>query len=184
MGIDIERFPGVSPELICSICAGVLENPVELPCRHVFCSPCISRWLDTNHSCPNCRTEVQLRDLKPALPLLRNIISKLKIRCDFVHHGCTEIVELERLGAHTSICPFAPMTCENEGCELTFLRRSKADHEAECPQRVIFCSSTSSEGCGLQLRLSQLPGHSCVKSLKSRVAGERATIVSISLDGT
>ena len=172
MGFDIVRFPEVSRELICSICAAVLENPVELPCRHVFCSQCISRWLDTNHSCPNCRRNVRIRDLKSALPLLKNIIGKLKIRCDFVQRGCTEIVELERLGAHTSVCPFSPMTCENEGCELTFSRRSQADHEAECPERLIFCSSTCSRGCGLQLRPAELPGHNCVKSLKSRVEGE------------
>lgn len=172
MGIDLERFPDVSPELICSICAGVLEDPVELPCRHVFCSACISRWLNTKHSCPNCRKKVRGKDLKPALPLLKNIINKLKIRCEFAQSGCAELVELEQLGGHSSACPFAPMTCENEGCEITFPRRSKAQHEAECPKRKIRCSTTGLQGCGLELCLADVAGHNCVQSLRSRVQGK------------
>lgn len=172
MGVDLERFLDVNPELICSICAGVLEDPVESPCRHVFCSACISRWLDTKQSCPNCRKKVRANNLRPALPMIKNIINKLKIRCDFAPNGCTETVELEQLESHNSSCLFAPMTCENEGCEITFPRRSKAEHEAECPKRLIRCSTTCLQGCGLQLRLSEVPDHNCVQSLKSRVEGE------------
>lgn len=172
MGIDLERFLDVNPELICSICAGVLEDPVESPCRHVFCSACISRWLDTKKSCPNCRKKVRANELRPALPMIKNIINKLKIRCDFAPNGCTETVELEQLGSHNSSCLFAPMTCENEGCEITFPRRSKAEHEAECPKRLIRCSTACLQGCGLQLTLAEVPHHNCVQSLKSRVEGE------------
>ena len=36
----------VDQELICSICAGILENPVEIKdCQHMFCEGCIRRWM-------------------------------------------------------------------------------------------------------------------------------------------
>jgi hypothetical protein len=39
MGLDVHRFLGgtVDEELICPICSGVLENPVQAPvCEHAF----------------------------------------------------------------------------------------------------------------------------------------------------
>ena len=46
MGFDLQRFPnGVDEELICSICSGVLEDPLQAPtCEHAFCG------VEINHS--------------------------------------------------------------------------------------------------------------------------------------
>ena len=43
----------------CAIC---LDEPttrltlVRLPCRHEFCEPCITEWLNRKNACPQCRT--------------------------------------------------------------------------------------------------------------------------------
>jgi E3 ubiquitin-protein ligase NRDP1 len=39
MGFDIQRFPNcIDEELICSICRGVLQDPLQAPsCEHTFC---------------------------------------------------------------------------------------------------------------------------------------------------
>ena len=39
MGFDIQRFPNcIDEELICSICGGVLQDPLQAPsCEHTFC---------------------------------------------------------------------------------------------------------------------------------------------------
>ena len=43
---------------ICSICLGEIENQIELVCKHMFCSDCISRWVKDGNSstCPLCRS--------------------------------------------------------------------------------------------------------------------------------
>jgi hypothetical protein len=43
MGIDIEDFvhpEHISPELICQICQGVVDRPVQTPSEHLFCEGC------------------------------------------------------------------------------------------------------------------------------------------------
>ena len=168
MGIEQERFVDVSQELLCCICTGVLEDPVESPCRHVFCSECISTWLNTRASCPTCRKKMVASELKPALPLVKNIIAKLQIRCDFVELGCKEIVDLELFKTHCNSCQFAPVFCENEGCGLNFQRKDKSFHESVCAFRRVICS----EGCGLTVSFSDLGSHNCVESLKCLINGK------------
>ena len=54
MGYDIELFlkSDVKDEFICSICQGILEDPVKLSCKHHFCRFCITEWLKKTPSCP------------------------------------------------------------------------------------------------------------------------------------
>jgi hypothetical protein len=33
-----------------------IEEPVQLPCGHIFGRSCIQRWMQESSSCPNCRT--------------------------------------------------------------------------------------------------------------------------------
>ena len=42
----------------CVICYQELEDPVALKCRHVFCRPCIDRWLLNHCTCPLCMKKV------------------------------------------------------------------------------------------------------------------------------
>lgn len=41
----------------CPICFDTLENPLALPCKHIFCKKCIETWLSQHNSCPKCRYE-------------------------------------------------------------------------------------------------------------------------------
>lgn len=171
MGIDQERFVEVNPELICCICASVLEDPIESPCRHVFCTECITKWLGVRNTCPTCREPLRNFQMKPALPILRNIIGKLRIRCDYIAYGCTQIVDFEQLGRHCQACPYGPATCENEGCEVTLRRHEKDQHKPVCPYREVVCSTFSSHGCGMAYKANEVANHNCVQSLKSYVKG-------------
>lgn len=110
MGWDVDRFPGeVDSELICCICKGILGDPVESPCRHAFCSVCVKPWLNQNGTCQQCRNQLYERDLKPVLPILKNIISKQKIYCEYKENGCYEIVSVEALERHIENCSFRPV---------------------------------------------------------------------------
>jgi hypothetical protein len=85
MGYDLDRFnTHVDDEFLCVICKMVLENAVQSPqCEHSFCYECIKEWLLINSTCPVDRHPLKCDDLKPAARSLRNLLSKLEIKCDF-----------------------------------------------------------------------------------------------------
>lgn len=48
----------------CSLCTGIVYEPVTITCGHSFCSPCLKRAFDHSQTCPVCRTilyEVHVR---------------------------------------------------------------------------------------------------------------------------
>ena len=108
MGFDLERFPNeeIGSELICSICTGVLEKPLETSCQHLFCGECIHQWLLRRESCPHCRKNITTTDLRQVLPALKNILNKQKINCEYKKNGCKELVTIEALPKHLSSCSF------------------------------------------------------------------------------
>ncbi|KAG9333988.1 hypothetical protein JZ751_009304 [Albula glossodonta] len=67
MGYDVTRFQGeVDEDLLCPICSGVLEEPVQAPhCEHAFCNACITQWFSQQQICPVDRTVVTLAHLRP-----------------------------------------------------------------------------------------------------------------------
>lgn len=48
----------------CVICHEIALPPVVTPCAHLFCAACFGQWLPTRGTCPTCRGEVSLRDLR------------------------------------------------------------------------------------------------------------------------
>ena len=43
---------------MCSICAGLLLQPVSTACGHTFCKACLGQWLGTKATCPLCNGPV------------------------------------------------------------------------------------------------------------------------------
>ncbi|XP_077864327.1 E3 ubiquitin-protein ligase NRDP1-like [Saccoglossus kowalevskii] len=78
MGFEIGRFQGeVDEELVCPICSGVLEEPVQAPqCEHAFCTACIQEWLSRQHTCPVDRNSITPQQLKAVPRILRNLLSR------------------------------------------------------------------------------------------------------------
>mmetsp|Transcript_33371 Transcript_33371/g.76174 ORF Transcript_33371/g.76174 Transcript_33371/m.76174 type:complete len:497 (-) Transcript_33371:144-1634(-) len=61
-----EKEVGKSKEL-CVICAEELqcgEKVISLACSHVFHEQCIHQWLARQHTCPTCRLELEVNDVK------------------------------------------------------------------------------------------------------------------------
>uniref|UniRef100_A0A7N9CDC1 E3 ubiquitin-protein ligase NRDP1 n=1 Tax=Macaca fascicularis TaxID=9541 RepID=A0A7N9CDC1_MACFA len=120
MGYDVTRFQGdVDEDLICPICSGVLEEPVQAPhCEHAFCNACITQWFSQQQTCPVDRSVVTVAHLRPVPRIMRNMLSKLQIACDNAVFGCSAVVRLDNLMSHLSDCehnPKRPVTCE-QGC--------------------------------------------------------------------
>jgi hypothetical protein len=47
----------------CSICFEENKPEIKLNCGHSFCNDCTNRWLITNPTCPNCRTNCTPEEL-------------------------------------------------------------------------------------------------------------------------
>jgi hypothetical protein len=77
--------------------------------------------------------------LRKAL-LVSNILSELKIKCDYSNRGCHEYIRLEELDSHVENCGFAPVKCSNEECEMVVDKREIIHHESTvCEYRKAKC---------------------------------------------
>lgn len=88
MGYDLVRFIGkIDKEYLCQICKLVLENPVQIPCDHLFCYDCIKNWVITNRTCPVDHTALNITGavtvFKSPCMAFRNLLYKLDITCEF-----------------------------------------------------------------------------------------------------
>ncbi|KAH9363031.1 E3 ubiquitin-protein ligase NRDP1 elgi [Haemaphysalis longicornis] len=146
MGYDLCRFQGdVDEELICPVCSGVLEEPLQAPqCEHAFCQGCICQWLSRQQTCPVDRLSITAAQLKPVPRILRNLLARLQMSCDNAQFGCSAIVKLDCLTSHRE-------TCEHN------------------PRRPVPCE----QGCGLVIPKDELKDHNCVKELRSLVQSQQ-----------
>ncbi|CAN7999549.1 unnamed protein product, partial [Ixodes pacificus] len=133
MGYDLCRFQGdVDEELICPVCSGVLEEPLQAPqCEHAFCQGCIRQWLSRQQTCPVDRQSITAAQLKPVPRILRNLLARLQMSCDNAQFGCEAIVKLDCLASHREACehnPRRPMPCE-QGCGLVIPKDELKHHE-------------------------------------------------------
>ena len=141
-GYDDSRFErAIDHHLHCSVCYNVLKDPVM--CRnneHLFCRDCITEHLNTNsHTCPECNEDLTVETLRRAR-VISNIISGLKIKCDYSQRGCLEFIRLEELDTHVENCGFAPVKCSNEECEMIVNKREIIHHESTvCEYRKVKC---------------------------------------------
>lgn len=65
--VQIEELDKRYTEILsgnCSICLEKITNPVMEPnCQNVFCGKCLLKWLDSNRTCPLCRSDVKNNQL-------------------------------------------------------------------------------------------------------------------------
>jgi RING-type zinc-finger len=123
--------------LICAVCHGLLQFPVETICGHTFCRSCVTP------ACPLCRTLLEsptgLRVREPSLAFNR-LLSDLAVRCP---HGPADRKRKagaqgcdwkgsygDLLGCHIDKCLHEPVTCEL--CKTTLRRGLLAEHQSGC----------------------------------------------------
>ncbi|XP_035695698.1 serine/arginine repetitive matrix protein 2-like [Branchiostoma floridae] len=140
-----------------------MEDPQECPCGHVFCKDCIQQWLRSHSTCPNCRKHCHM--IKPVLPMVRNLISHLTIRCENHQAGCEKRVQLEYYDNHKQTCDYASVPCPNEGCDIQVLRINMDDHRGVCD----YHRETCLKGCGISILRKEQAGHSCILELKKKL---------------
>lgn len=72
--------------LLCCICSEPFYDPVRLPCAHTFCRQCITKWSETNSSCPHCRTRYQKKKDFGKDLIAACVINDLEVACNY--QGC------------------------------------------------------------------------------------------------
>lgn len=161
---SVENFePRPSQELVCTVCRGVYREPVECPCRHVFCGDCIRGWLTRGGTgnCPMCRRSTTLWQLVPVVPIVTNMICRLTVRCPNRNHGCFAKIALETLNRHVETCEFRQVPCPE--CGLPQRAGEVSKHRRErCPKRMVHCT----RDCGFSLPADRAHEHSCVREMR------------------
>ena len=158
-GYELSRFENdVDENFHCSICYNVLKDPRT--CKnndHVFCLACITEHLRVNsQTCPECNEHLSVETLRRPR-VLNNLLSKMKINCDYASRGCLEYIPVENLQSHVASCGFAPVSCSNQNCCMVINRHEREYHETVvCEYRKFKC-----DACG------KIEGH--VQTLKGNL---------------
>ena len=159
-GYEDTRFEStVDRNLYFPICMNVLKDPVQ--CwrnQHYFCTPCITKHLKENsQTCPTCMEELTLETLGRPARILTDLLTDLKIFCDYAERGCREVIELAVLKTHVATCDFSPVKCSNDECSTVISKRDKELHENKvCGFRMVKC-----DYCGEAIQHVKYKTHSC-----------------------
>ena len=136
-GVPHERIVNSSAQtlqrLSCSICLNILWKPVCCSsCQANFCSTCIDEWLveskkkKNNLICTNRCFWVK----KQSPPILKDLLSDLKILCTNTTLGCDAIVDYDALEAHEKDCAYTTKKCD--GCKSSVVEGGVQEHRAGC----------------------------------------------------
>lgn len=88
-------------DLTCHHCNNIVDEPVELPCKHIVCRPCCFHLLNSDpFSCPECNQihQVAVSSIQSPTPLIDKLLRRLLVHCD--RERCKKIVHLCDLKTH------------------------------------------------------------------------------------
>lgn len=159
----LEEKEKIDESLICGICQEVPFRPEECTtCQNIFCSECISKWLEKKTKCPfDCPPPYQ--GTKPH-KLIRQALGNLKYRCINQENGCEETICLDSLMKHEAKCGFAQIKCPfSQECSAEFMRKEMEEHEKVCEFVLLKC-----EKCHFDLKRKDLKSHDCILYLREK----------------
>jgi len=176
-GIDPSRIVDrkeIAEHFLCPICQYLLVDPVCCSqCKNNFCKPCLDTWIrrqgQTRSICPNrCINFYKQK----APPIVKSMLSQLKLKCTFEPNGCQEAINYDTLTKHEQTCGYRGSTCT--GCGKLFIAKELMEHEKWCEGVLVTC-----ELCQLVLKRKEYLIHvkeklTCmsVKMEKMRMASE------------
>lgn len=127
----LNAFVGdVDEDLLCSVCGGVMDTPMQLPCGHDRGYSCLSS--STSALCGVKGCPKPLPSAPSEIPRLKRLIDKMTVEC----HLCKWRGPAAQLALHT--CPFERILCPFK-CGATAERRQMPAHSAECLFRTEEC---------------------------------------------
>ncbi|XP_040001095.1 TNF receptor-associated factor 5 isoform X2 [Xiphias gladius] len=144
-------------EFVCPICSGVVLNPQQNSCGHIYCFHCLQGLLESSSpSSPVCPVDGAV--ITPAEVFQDNCckreISSLEVFCTN-SPACTSVITLHQLQEHLRSCQHEQLQCTNPGCRAVLQRRCLQEHLTNtCLHRTEPCPH-----CGQPHRLSLIQDH-------------------------
>lgn len=142
---DAERINNAN--LKCPVCFNIIKQTTRLlPCRHLFCSDCISSHRIANAAkCPMCRKEFHNTEVCSEID---NIIqTTLILKCPFgsialektasTSPTCDYEGSIADVKQHLRKCLYAKSNCK--GCHQSVLFADREAHKKICDFRVVTC---------------------------------------------
>lgn len=162
-GYPLEWFAqSVDESYKCGICCQVLRDPTTTKCGHVYCSQCISSWVNYYSVCPERCGELEVDSLR-RIEHMDHLISGLAVHCKNKSIGCGAQVSLAEKHLHEESCAYSRATglrrllskFSLSQQDLTDDRKYKVNHKR-----------TKSSGGGSSSRINQ----TCKRSPSSAAA--------------
>jgi len=137
--LPVVPFGPVPDELICPVHNDILIEPVELECKHSFCTSCILN----KEVCFTCLKPLNMEEITASFDLCENL-QNLKIHCAYgcklVENkwvvdptGCPEMLIKRFRSEHERVCKYNKPTCPNSPECIIKCRTDLDRHLRECP---------------------------------------------------
>lgn len=127
-----EKHLSVSRGLICSICSYIVFDPVDCDtCNKLICRGCVKN--------PCHSTQCQQENFKNSCRTLKNMLSKISLKCPHYALGCQEVIEYENLQNHLNKnCKYFIYKCNY--CNFSGDQDECAAHSINCQASFYKCS--------------------------------------------
>ena len=173
----VEETKKTLEALQCPVCFGIVLEPVQTSCGHLFCAKCVKEVT----RCPACCEQFT------SVPdhFNKRRVRSLRVKCPFTANGCKWVGDLGDVGDHEAAqckfqansCPYCGFTtiqkeifqnhlkvcdshtflCPN-GCGAAPSRRGLNQHLEKCPEQLVQCKF-SMLGCDAVLPRKTMEHH-------------------------
>lgn len=152
-------------QLSCPSCGGIVLNPHQTGCGHIFCAQCVRAYIENGGSskCPFDSIPIKPEEIFQDNCCKRELLN-LEIYCTNAP-DCTHRGTLCNLQDHLKACQYERIRCSNVGCNDTVLRKNLMDHQRNiCAVRLESCHH-----CRQSFPVSQLLIHQKTSCLEIEI---------------
>ncbi|XP_016087519.1 TNF receptor-associated factor 5-like isoform X2 [Sinocyclocheilus grahami] len=127
-------------QFVCPSCGGMVLNPHQTGCGHIFCARCVRAYIENGGSskCPLDSIPIKSEEIFQDNCCKRELLN-LEVYCTNAP-DCAQRVTLCNLQGHLKACQYERLRCSNSGCNDTVLRKNLLDHQRKvCSFRLESC---------------------------------------------
>ncbi|XP_030628673.1 TNF receptor-associated factor 5 [Chanos chanos] len=142
-------------QFLCPACGGIVLNPHQTGCGHIFCAQCIRKFIDSSDisKCPIDNNLIKSEEVFQDNCCKRELLN-LEIYCTNSPE-CPHRTTLSNLQEHLKTCQYEPLQCTNIGCTKMLARKDLMEHIGSiCTFRIELCHH-----CKKPYLVSQLLDH-------------------------
>ena len=145
--IFVDQLEDHLKQLECPICCGILNEPLQTTCGHLFCRECYDRLEDDMRwgvKCPVCKQDHTT--FKDSFNERR--VKVLQVKCTNSQFGCQWVGNLGDEMQHRTkpnSCHFEEIPCPL-GCGMSITRMTRSRHSKKCQMRPHNCKYCGEEG--------------------------------------